>query len=183
MTMNQFLSGRPLRRGAWAIGIAFSLLLGACGGADIDYSDQTQNQAKNRDTIFGKGGIFIFGGEDEDEAAASGGGIGVNSFLWRAALDTVSFMPLASADPFGGVVITDWYQPPESPTERFKVNVYILDNQLRSDGIRASVFRQLLHPSGSWIDAPVRDGTSTQLENSILTRARQLRISSLATAN
>ncbi|HTO82186.1 MAG TPA: DUF3576 domain-containing protein, partial [Methylomirabilota bacterium] len=108
-----------------------------------------------------------------------GTGIGVNSFLWRASLDTVAFMPLVSADPFGGVIITDWYSPPQSPSERFKVNIYILGRALRADGIRASVFRQQQDTAAGWIDAPVASNTATDLENAILTRARQMRIAQL----
>ena len=114
-----------------------------------------------------------------DTESAGTGGIGVNSFLWRASLDTVSFMPLVSADPFGGVIITDWYSPPQSPEERFKVNVYILGRALRADGIRASVFRQQRDTAAGWIDAQVAPNTATDLENAILTRARQMRIAQL----
>ena len=87
-----------------------------------------------------------FVGDPNSRNSGGGGnaGIGVNTFLWRASLDTVSFMPLSSADPFGGVIITDWYSPPEVPSERFKMTVYILDRQLRADGIKVSVFRQQL---------------------------------------
>ena len=132
------------------------------------------------DTIFGQGGLSIGGAEKPgDGEGTGGGGIGVNSFLWRASLDTVSFMPLVSADPFGGVIITDWYSPPQSPEERFKVNVYILGRALRADGIRASVFRQQLNGGTGWIDAPVATNTATDLENAILTRARQMRIAQI----
>jgi hypothetical protein len=110
---------------------------------------------------------------------AAPGQLGVNTYLWRASLDTISFMPVASADPFGGVIITDWYSPPESPSERFKVNIFILDRQLRSDGIRATVFRQTQTQDGHWIDSPVDAKTATDFENSILTRARQLRIANI----
>lgn len=105
-----------------------------------------------------------------------GGGIAVNSFLWRASLDTVSFLPLSSADPFGGVIISDWYSPPESPDERFKVTVYILDRQLRADGLRVSVFRQRRDPAGGWVEARVDERTGRDLENAILKRARQMRV-------
>ncbi len=127
--------------------------------------------------MFGEGGIF---GPDLPEDSA-GGGIGVNNLLWRASLDTVSFMPLVSADPFGGVIITDWYTPPSAPDERFKVNIYILGRALRADGIRASVFRQQMQGAG-WVDAPVALNTATDLENAILTRARQMRLSGLGIA-
>ncbi len=86
-------------------------------------------------------------------------------------------MPLVSADPFGGVIITDWYSPAESPTERFKMNVLILGRELRADGVRATVFRQKRDPGGQWVDAAVEPQTGIDLENAILTRARQLRLS------
>lgn len=105
-------------------------------------------------------------------------GSAVNAFLWRAALDTVAFMPVTQADPYGGVILTDWYSPPGSPNERFKVNLYIVDAALRADGVRAGVFRQALDQTGSWRDVSVAPETQTQLEDTILTRARQLRIAS-----
>jgi Domain of unknown function (DUF3576) len=130
----------------------------------------------NPGSVFGDQGLQLGNNDAPGLDQGGGGGIGVNSFLWRATLDTVSFMPLVSADPFGGVIITDWYSPPQTPSERFKVNVYILSRALRADGIRAAVFRQEL-AGATWIDAPVAPSTSTDLENAILTRARQLRIS------
>ncbi len=106
-------------------------------------------------------------------------GIGVNSFLWRASLDTISFMPLSEVDPFGGVIITDWYANPSMPTERFKLTVYILDTRLRADAIAVNVFRQVREDTGGWIDAPASTSTAYEIESAILTRARQLRISQL----
>lgn len=112
------------------------------------------------------------------EAAAGGGiGVGVNSFLWRASLDTISFMPVASADPFGGVIITDWYSPPDTPNERFKLNIFVLGRELRADGVRATLFRQKRDSSGLWIDATVDAKAGTGVENAILARARQIRLS------
>lgn len=106
-----------------------------------------------------------------------GGGVApaVNTFLWRAALETVSFMPLASADSTGGVLITDWYAPPETPNERFKVNVFVTSRQLRPDALRAVVFRQTKNAAGAWVDATVEANTARSLEDTILARARQLR--------
>ena len=127
--------------------------------------------------IFGEGGINLFGGgnRNRDAEGGGGGGIGVNAYLWRASLDTVAFMPLASADPFGGVIITDWYAPPEAPDERFKATVYILDRQLRADGVRVALFKQ--RRSGpDWVNAEVDTKLATELENSILARARELRV-------
>ncbi len=139
---------------------------------------------ETRDSIFGPGGLsFGVGGDDKPVPGGvdggGGGGIGVNGFLWRASLDTVSFMPVNSADPFGGVIITDWYSPPESPNERFKMNVYILGRALRADGVRVAVFRQVDSGGGNWRDAPLPDGTATRIEDAILTKARQLRFAVL----
>lgn len=109
-------------------------------------------------------------------APGTGTGISVNGYLWRAALDTISFMPLAQADPFGGIILSDWYRPPESQKERFKVDIYILDSELRADGLRVSVFRQRLNADGVWLDEAVHKDTTTNLENAILKRARQMRV-------
>ncbi|HEV2533026.1 MAG TPA: DUF3576 domain-containing protein [Phenylobacterium sp.] len=105
--------------------------------------------------------------------------VSVNGYLWRASLDTLSFMPLASADPYGGVIITDWYVNPEKPDERFKCTVYILDARLRADGLNVTVFKQAKDAAGGWVDAPAAAQTETDLENAILTRARQLRLSNI----
>lgn len=108
--------------------------------------------------------------------------LGVNSYLWHATLDTLAFMPLASADPFGGVIITDWYSAPSNFGERMKVTIYILDRRLRADGIKIAVFRQT-HSSDGWIDAQVNPETATKLEDAILTRARELRLASEPTGS
>jgi hypothetical protein len=105
--------------------------------------------------------------------------IGVNSYLWRATLDTLAFMPLASADPYGGVVITDWYINPEKPDERFKCTVYILDTRLRGDALKVTVFKEVSNGAGGWTTSQTSDQTSVDIENAILTRARQLRLSNL----
>jgi hypothetical protein len=105
--------------------------------------------------------------------------IGVNAYLWRATLDTLAFMPLLSADPYGGVVITDWYTNPEKPDERFKATVYILDTRLRADGLNVNVNREVSNGAGGWIEAPTAAQTSIDIENAILTKARRLRLSNL----
>ena len=98
----------------------------------------------------------------------------MNAFLWRGALDTLSFLPLSSADPFGGVIITDWYTPADAQGERFKATAYILGRELRSDAIRVSVFRQV-NQGGRWVDAPVSPVVQADIENKVLDRARKLR--------
>lgn len=132
---------------------------------------------KDRKTIFGDGGLALFG--DDEQSGGGGGDIGVNFFLWRASLDTISFMPVNTADAFGGVILTDWHSSAEAPNERFKLNVYILGRALRADGIRVAVFRQIFTRNGQWVDAPVPEATQVKIEDSILTRARQMRNAAL----
>jgi hypothetical protein len=105
--------------------------------------------------------------------------LGVNSFLWHASLDTLRFLPLASADPFGGVIISEWYVAPASPNERLKVTVYIMDRTLRADGLKVVVFRQV-RQGNVWTDAQPSPDTAHKLEDSILTRARELRLASVS---
>lgn len=162
---------------------AFLLLasLSACGSLkpEANYPDPDQERLYRYGSVLGEEGFTLFGPKRRD-GSEEATGIGVNSYLWRASLDTLSFMPVTSADPFGGVILTDWFSPPETPDERFKVNLYILDRQLRADGLKVSVFKQMRSPGGGWQDAGVNEGTARQLEDTILTRARQMRIAQTA---
>jgi hypothetical protein len=162
---------------SFAASVVVVALLVGCGGKQdfIDPSVERPRALKQAGVATGEAGWNILGGDKKGEEG--GAGIGVNSFLWRASLDTLSFMPLASADPFGGVIITDWYATPAQPNDRFKVTVYILDRQLRADGLRASVFRQTRDNAGIWADVPADSRTGVDMENAILTRAREMRIS------
>jgi hypothetical protein len=114
-----------------------------------------------------------------DLAASQVTTIGVNAYLWRAALDTLSFAPLTQTDSNGGVIVTDWYSNPNSPNERVKVTATILDRDLRADALRVAASRQVLQ-GGQWIDAPVGAATVQRLEEIILTRARDLRRNAVA---
>ncbi|MEC8564371.1 MAG: DUF3576 domain-containing protein, partial [Pseudomonadota bacterium] len=106
------------------------------------------------------------------------GALPVNAILWRASLEIAGLLPIADVDTFGGTIITDWYQTAENPAERFKITVYILDRALRSDGLRAKVFRQVRGTGDAWLDAGDSGRLSRDLENTILARARELRINS-----
>ncbi|TAK98214.1 MAG: DUF3576 domain-containing protein [Rhodospirillaceae bacterium] len=173
--------GRPscftARFAAPWVAIGLSLTLGACGSSSKQVfqrsPDVSREEAANRDqgSMFGKG-LNLFSSSKSDASPE----VAVNAFLWRAALDTVAFMPLASADPFGGIIITDWYSLPESPDERFKVNVYILGRALRADGLKVSVFRQTRGPSGAWSDTAVGPEVNPDFEDAVLSRARELRL-------
>ena len=161
--------------------ICFSLVLYSCSsverearyptGLDRD-GIQGNDIYSEKESIFGEGGLRILGDGQDDP---TGDAITVNSYLWRASLDTVSFMPLASADPFGGVIITDWYTDPATPDERYKVNVFILDRQLVSTAVQVKVFREM-KSGANWKTSTVADDTGRKLEDAILARARQLRV-------
>ncbi len=155
------------------------LALSACGNVEseakyptgIDRAAVGTNDIyEESPSIFGKGGFL---GRKDNKSNPDV--ITVNSYLWRAALDTVSFMPIVSADPFGGTIITDWYSAAESPNERIKTNVLVLGKELKASGIKVNVFKQTKSGSG-WVDAAVDPNTGRKLEDAILTRARQYRI-------
>ena len=148
------------------------------GDTSPTYVEGLDDYESKRSTVFGEGGLSI-GGNDRPELGG-GGGLGVNSYLWRASLDTIAFMPVNSADPFGGVIITDWHSPGQVNSERFKMNVYILGRALRADGVRVAVFRQVQDRAGLWRDAGIPQQTATTIEDAILTRARQLRNQTLS---
>jgi uncharacterized lipoprotein len=157
-------------RGVAAGVLALSVVVGvsACGSTKGPKTFTTQSDEPGFNP-FKRGG---------SKAAATSGAIGVNGFLWRASLDTLAFMPLASADPYGGVIVTDWYTNPEKPDERFKATVYILDTRLRADGLNVTIFKQT-NSGGTWTDTAATEQTATDIENAILTRARQLRLSNI----
>ncbi len=178
-----------------ALGVAAGLLA-ACGSntrpspTDPGYIGQqgpTSSGSMPGGSILGDQALVFGTAKDRPGGAgarggdAGGGALGVNAYLWRGALDTLSFMPLASADPFGGVIITDWYTPQAANGERFKATAYILGRELRSDGVRVSIFRQVLQ-NGQWLDAPVSPVTVGEIENKVLSRARELREQSQASS-
>jgi len=133
-----------------AVSIALALTLAACGGGS-------------------KGRVA-----QQDLAASRVTQIGVNSYLWRAALDTLSFMPLAQSDSNGGVIVTEWYSNPAVPSERIKLTVTVLDQDLRADALRVAGARQV-NRNGQWVDAPLEAATAQKLEEIILAKARDLR--------
>ncbi|MGF1500537.1 MAG: DUF3576 domain-containing protein [Paracoccaceae bacterium] len=168
------------------------LLLGCGSGslrADGDRNDPAPGSGTRRDQDFGvEGKLFgddlnasslldgtlFSGGNDQD-----GDALPVNKFLWQASLDTLSFMPLASTDPFTGVIATEWSTSPSAPGERFKVTVYLIRPALEASSLRVAVFREARSAEGVWIPQPVSTETIVRLENAILTRARQIRIAGI----
>lgn len=144
--------------------IACCLILAGCGPSQIELMEDNDGGTT---AISKVGGPLV---------------LGVNKYLWHATLDTLSFMPLASADAAGGVIITEWHAMSADANERFKVTVYIKDQRLRADGIRVGVFRQVKQ-DGAWHDAQVDPKTATKLTDAILTRARELRLATTPPKN
>lgn len=163
------------------VGFTALLLTSACGlfsGGKVDTPMNSHLALKeSRGSLTGGAGLFSSGDKDK-----GGPGLGVNSFLWRATLDTLAFMPLASADPFGGVIITDWYEDPKAKGERYKATAIILDKTLRSDGIKVTLFKQTLAAKGVWRDVEVNKTMAHDLEDTILTRAREMLLNQSAQA-
>ena len=162
-----------------------SMALSGCGNVrtknDEEIITKRERQYKGYGKFFGEDAL-LFGGHDKLQKKPDVG-LGVNKFLWRATLDTLSFMPLQTVDPFGGVIVTDWYTDPNARSlkgkkheERVRVNVRILDRMLRADGLSITVFRQVFK-NGRWVTAPVAKGTAEKLENAILKKARQFKSS------
>ncbi len=155
-------------------GLLAVLALSGCGAktsAPDMYNPETSNLPGAMSSNSG-GTLFTFG-KGSSGGSAQATQIEVNAYLWRASLDTLAFMPLVSADPFGGVIITDWYVPPATPNERFKVNAYILSKQLTADALQVSVFHQV-QQDGQWIDTPADPSTASGLEDRILAQAADL---------
>jgi len=156
-----------------------SLLLTACSS---DSNKQPVSYPKPREELelermgklTGEEGITIFGGKRKNKA--SGEAINVNAYLWRASLDTIYFMPLISADPFGGTILTDWYASSSNANERFKFNIIIVGAELRSDAIKVAVFKQIKNKNGQWIDSSSNDKLAKQMEDQILIKARELKV-------
>ena len=152
--------------------LCLPIALAACGGGD-------QKVTPVADAGVGESATVGLNPVKENKQQEAGGNLAVNAYLWRGALDTLSFMPLASIDPFGGVIITDWYSPPTTTGERFKATAYVLGRQLRTDGLRVTIFRQV-QEGGQWVDAPVDPATVADIENKALERARELRAQAVA---
>ena len=158
-------------RRAFSVATALSLLvaLPGCAWVKDDLSKGLGGGGDNKEKARKKA----------DLAASKVTTIGVNAYLWRASLDTLSFMPLLQADSNGGVIVTDWYSNPDNSGERMKLTVSILDQDLRADALRVAGSRQV-NRNGSWVDAPVQAATIQKLEEIILTKARDLRRAAIA---
>lgn len=126
--------------------------------------------------VFGLSACGIFSGDGKSQPFESRATVmGVNGYLWQAALDTLAFMPITSAEQSNGLILTDWYVAPDNANERVKVTVRFLSNELRSDAVRVIVTRQMKQ-NDTWVATSVQASTPLQIEESILVQARRLRI-------
>ncbi|GMG85368.1 DUF3576 domain-containing protein [Paralimibaculum aggregatum] len=182
-------------RSSFFLGLGAAFLLAACSGnyaADDSYQTPAPKVGQNAqvdpdDTLFGEdgftmGGLLdgsIFGAEDP---LKDGGRLPINKYIWQGTLETLDFLPLASADPFTGVIATEWSTTPQSPGQRFKVAAYVTSPDLEASSLKVAVFREDLREDGLWIPMPVSEETVRRLEDAILTRSRQIRIAELEAA-
>ncbi|MCE2991626.1 MAG: DUF3576 domain-containing protein [Candidatus Jidaibacter sp.] len=165
--------------------LTICVVLTSCSGGSnyVPSSDDSsypktreERQVEEMGKLTGEGGLTIFGGKSSSSKATHA--INVNSYLWRASLDTVHKMPVLSADPFGGSIITDWHKLNSESKERYKLNIYIVGHELRSDAIRVSAFKQTLDKNGNWGDIIGNDALATEIENKILLKARTIKYKS-----
>lgn len=156
-------------------------VLGGCWNEDLSKDVVPESQAERRydnvGYLFGPNALTFQLGKGGKEDTSP---IRVNTYLWRGTLKTLAFMPIQSADPFGGVILTDWYVPPANPKQRFKVTVVILSGQLRSDGLQVQVFSQEKNGKEGWKDAISNPILKRHFEESILLQARELKATAYA---
>ena len=168
-----------------AAGLSALLVLSACGDGNYAYKDPGGPQLPRHKydpangSIFGDDGVSlssVLGDSNSRKTPGQSDAIPVNKYLWRAALDTLNFLPLSSTDPFTGVIATDWGANPDAPGERFKVTAYMVRPTLAASSLKVAVYREVRGEGGAWVPASVSADTARKIEDAILTRARQIRI-------
>jgi hypothetical protein len=140
--------------------------------------DDAQNRLVTGGGLFGKkASLNFFGNENNSQQSTVGVGLPVNPYLWRASIETISFMPLASTDPFAGTIITDWYTAENSFGERCKLNIFINGADMKTDNLKVSSFCQSLK-NNQWVNSPSNSEDNIRLENAILNEAKKLKLTS-----
>ena len=160
--------------GVLSLAICTTLLVSACSGLQTTPEEKPEEPVS---ILTGKsGGIKLSDLTKKDQHSV---GMPVNAILWRAALDVASFIPLDDVDTFGGSIVTEWHQPQEKPEKRLKVTIFILGLELRSDAIKVQAYTQK-KLGNDWVDAGRDEALAVKLEDLILTRAREIRASSIS---
>ena len=135
-----------------------------------------ENRLRSGGGLFGKkAGIGGTMGNKESNNAISSIGMPINPYLWKGSLETIGFMPLSSADPFGGIIITDWYSDGQTINERCKINIFIKGLELKTSNLKVNTFCQSFE-NNRWIDLPTSASQSAQLENAILNKAKRIKL-------
>ena len=190
VTIMSVNDGKTTRTASCCMAVCLALLIAGCGGGKGEYAQDPADKppvGKNRQRSEGQDPNNLLFGElstnrlfgKGNKAEGGGGNLPVNKYLWQASLDTLSFLPLASTDPFTGVIATDWGANPNAPSERFKVTSYMVSPTLSASSLKVAVYREVRDEGGAWVPANVSPDTARQLEDAILTRARQIRIAEL----
>jgi len=150
------------------------------GGSAADRKlalQDAENRLRTGGGLFGKkAGFNLMGGDKKNKQGYASVGMPINPYLWKGSLETIEFMPLASADPFGGIIITDWYTGPAKPNERCKLNIFIKGVEMKTNNLKVNSFCQKLSADGMWVDQPVSENTNADLENAILNKAKKIRL-------
>jgi len=175
MTMFRRICKFTRRNRILSFSLGASLLLSSCSGLKTTPVEQPKEPVS---ILTGKpGGIKIFGANSKTNAASQN--MPVNALLWRAALDVASFVPLDDVDTFGGSIVTEWHQSANNPDQRFKLTIFILSVELRSDAVKVQTYTQK-KLGKDWVDSGRDEALARKLEDLILTRARELRASSVS---
>jgi hypothetical protein len=157
------------------------ILLAACASDNVKPAEINPiDMPKGPGLFSGKSGNILDAFKNQNGGSTATGRIGVNAYLWRASLDTISFMPITQADSAGGVITTDWYANPDKPNERVRASILILGKTLRADALKVNLFKQSKTKAGTWTDMPADPATDRQLEDIILTKARSLKVAAQA---
>lgn len=163
------------------VALSIAAILAACSKAEVKPAEvNPTDMPKGPGLLSGESGNILDAFRNKGVNGETAGNIGVNIYLWRSALESVSFMPIQQADSNGGVIATDWYSNPSQPSERVKANILILGKSLRPEALKVSLFKQIKDKSGNWANVPASAETERQLEDTILTKARALRVKTLA---
>ena len=140
--------------------------------------DDAQNRLITGGGLFGKkASIDLLGGDKESQQSSVGMGLPINPFLWKASIETISFMPLTSTDPFAGTIITDWYTAEANFGERCKLNIFINGQELKTENLKVSSFCQILQ-NNQWVNMLSNNEDNIKLENAILNKAKKLKLNS-----
>ena len=135
-----------------------------------------QNRLRTGGGLFGKDGIKIFSDDEQKQNQIASIGLPINPYLWKASIETINFMPIASADPFAGIIVTDWYSA-NSPKERCKLNIFINGLDLKTQNLKVNSFCQKLSDDKLWVDTVNDNSNDIKIENAILNKAKKIKLS------